>query len=666
MKIRYCIAIVFLTIAFTPFCLGQEKVKFGKISPEELKMEYYENDSAASAVVLYEELNTLYEYDRNSLFKVVNHYFVRIKILTNEGLSQADQSVSRYIGSNNLKKEILSGLSGNTYNLVNGKVEQTKLSKEHIFEEKTSEHITRTKFAFQSVKPGSVIEYKYELTSPFYWELNDYYFQRSIPVKFSKYYLQIPDYISFNKETRGTEKISLKQTKENKTMLLERGTHSYTSDIYDFTAENLPGLKDEDYVWSIKDYLTRITFEIQSFVIPGVIHETFSTTWEKVDEKLLENNDFGKQFNHKLFKDELETLFTPEMSNTDKTRAIFAMVKNRVKWNDKNTFWAENPKEALKKGLGTSGEINALLISAFREAGFDAYPIAMRKRNTGRMTIAHPTIDNFNYFIAAVNIDDKVIYMDASAKYGDLNVMSPNSLSDVARSIKGNRSSSWLNLTGISKSSGTISISSGFNEEGLLSGKVTESTTEQLAYSLRESYFRGKDGQEFFDKKAASQNMEIPSYSVKNMEMEESGNSTAYLDYEFIKKDVMLGDEFIYFNPLIIPLYEENPFKSEDRKLPVEFLFPYYKRQIILFDVPEGYEVEELPKSTKISFGDNDEATYLCLITNDTASRRVSFNIRFTLNKIIYMPTEYALLRDFFLHISTNNTQQIVLKKVGQ
>ena len=89
------ISLVFLfALASSLFSTAQD-VKFGKISQEELEMVSYENDTTAAAVVLHEELETYYNYNSRSFFDVRNRYFVRIKILTNEGLDLADQYVSR-------------------------------------------------------------------------------------------------------------------------------------------------------------------------------------------------------------------------------------------------------------------------------------------------------------------------------------------------------------------------------------------------------------------------------------------------------------------------------------------------------------------------------------------------------------------------------------------
>ena len=662
MKKLLCGSIFLLSSVLSLFA-ADEKVKFGKVSKEELEMKIYENDSTAAAVVLYEEMDSRYEYDPQTFFRVVNRYFVRIKILTNEGLNQADCSIARYVGNTRQDSDVISGLSGYTYNLENGKIEKTELSKAHTFEEKTSENITRTKFAFQSVKPGSIIEYKYELTSPHYTNLQDYYFQRSIPVKYSKFHLQTPEYFKFSKDMKGHESVDLKMKRDNQTIHLNGGMMTFTVDVHDFTVRNLPGLKEEDYVWSTRDYLSRVTFELHSFIVPGVVSRNFSQSWKRVDGQLLNSEGFGKQFNHKFFKEELSTLFTPEMTNEDKVRAIYNMVRTKVKWNDWHSLWVNNPKEALAKGIGNSAEINAILISALREAGFEAFPIAMSLRHLGRVSKTNPTIESFNYFIVAAFVDDKPIYMDVASKYGDLNVMDPSRLSDHARRIREGTEldfAAWVDLARSSKSMGVLAITAEFDENGMLAGKIQEAYTNQLAYDLSNDIFsQNKNEQEFFEKKAVALGLEIASHSMKGME---KGRSS--LEYNFAKKDVVTGNDYIYFNPLIIPLYEETPFKAEERKLPIEFSYPYEKRYSIAITIPEDYQVKELPESVKITLLEDKNAFYQYQIEEDREGNRIIASVRFALNRVIYSPVEYSMLRDFFLHLTTSNTSQIVLEKI--
>ncbi len=56
-----------------------------------------------------------------------------------------------------------------------------------IFEEKVNDHWRVKKFALPDVKEGSVIEYKYKIISPYFFNLHDWDFQQRIPVIYSEY-----------------------------------------------------------------------------------------------------------------------------------------------------------------------------------------------------------------------------------------------------------------------------------------------------------------------------------------------------------------------------------------------------------------------------------------------------------------------------------------------
>jgi len=207
---------------------------------------------------------------------------------------------------------------------------------------------------------------------------------------------------------------------------------------------------------------------------------------------------------------------------------------------------------------------------------------------------------------------------------------------------------------------GVLAITAEFDENGELAGKIQETFSNQLAYDLNNDAFsQNKSEQEFFEKKAATHGFEITSHSIKSME---KGRNS--LEYDFVKKDVVAGDDYIYFNPLIIPLYEETPFKAEERKLPIEFSYPYEKRYSVTIAIPDGYQVKELPESTKITLLEDKNAFYQYQIEEDKEANRIMATVRFASNRVIYSPVEYPMLRDFFLHLTASNTSQIVLEKI--
>jgi hypothetical protein len=654
------IIFAFAAIALFSPLFSQEKVKFGSVSEEDVKSTVYKNDTAAPAVVLYESMDSRFDFNQTTGFEIINYYFVRIKILTNNGLEYANQSIYTYKGQSFSESESISGLAGYTYNYEDGEVVKTKLTKDNIFEEKVSEHRIKTKFSFPNVKPGSVIEFKYQLKTPDYSSLKDFSFQREIPVQYSRYEVQIPEYFLYNREVKGYEYIKVTESRQNKSLTIS-GTDNVTFSANNiiFETSNLPALKDDAYVWNVRDYMTRVTFELKGVNFPNSVMKTYTSSWSNVDEELLKYQYFGQQFKHKYFKEELSSVLKPEMSNYEKIRAIYSMVKSKVKWNEENTLIAKDPKEALKNGLGTSGEINALLICALNEAGYNSYPVVMSLRERGRIPLTHPTIDYLNYFIAAAEYDGKVAYMDASAKYGDVNVLPSSCITDMARSVRSDKKSDWVDLTGVVKSATNIVIAFSFDNNGSATGSITELYTGLDRYRMRSKYNNAKSENEYIEKLENDNNFKISDFKIEG----DNENSTeCKINFNFIK-EVTSGGDHIYFNPLLVPVIGENPFKAEKRKLPVEFSYPYDLTVTASISLPDGYIVEELPKPGTVKMPDGQNS-YSYMIAYNEAAKLITVRFKISVNRILYSSSDYAVIRNFYTYLVAANTAQIVLKKI--
>jgi hypothetical protein len=121
-----------------------------------------------------------------------------------------------------------------------------------------------------------------------------------------------------------------------------------------------------------------------------------------------------------------------------------------------------------------------------------------------------------------------------------------------------------------------------------------------------------------------------------------------------------MEDDIIYYNPVMKEGYKENPFKSAERKYPVEMPYAINETYVMNMDIPTGYEVEEFPKSVKFSFNDG-EGYFEYLIQKD--SEKIQLRSRVIINKTNFMPEEYAPLRDFFGQVVKKHSEQIVFKK---
>ena len=78
-------------------------------------------------------------------------------------------------------------------------------------------------------------------------------------------------------------------------------------------------------------------------------------------------------------------------------------------------------------------------------------------------------------------------------------------------------------------------------------------------------------------------------------------------------------------------------------------------------DIPDGYNVDELPKSARVALNDN-EGMFEYLVQKD--DKKIQLRAKLSLRKAVFEPEDYATLRDFFTFIVNKESEQIVFKKI--
>lgn len=641
-------------------CAIYPQSKYGSATMEELQMESYSQDTSAVALILLKDGETRFTYNEHTGFKFEYTQEMKIKILKKEGLDWCDQQIE-YYEADRTSKEVVKGLSGTTYNLENGKIVKTKLSKEFIFDGDVNENWKVKKFTMPAAKIGSVVEFKYTIESNFFWELRDFEFQASIPSLYSRYQVVIPEFYDYNVDVSGYIRITAKDENVNDGFHytyrdgnghIRSEMYTYTSKKRTFVAENVPAMKDEKYMWCKDDYISRISFELRSTQFPYQTIKTYTSSWGKIDEQLLKGNFGGNLKKTGLFKNDI----AKQETTLDNASAILEMIKDKVKWNEKNTYYPSNLNNVLKDGIGNSADMNFLLINALNAAGFEAYPVVMSTRGNGRMPIIHPSISALNYVITGVTIDSKEYYTDASAKYGNWNLLPEKCMVTQARSLK-DRAGSWVNLSTLSSAT-TLIIAKSKLSDNLYQSDITWTRKGNEGLSFRSKYFSNyKDKDDYISKLAANMNGEISDFELMNEDDISKEIRTKFK----LSNDASLGDEHIYINPLVVKLFNDNPFVDEERIFPVNFNYLVNFIQIVEFEIPEGYEVEELPKSEKFIIDENSPIVFLYNITQSENQIRLQY--QFQLKKLLFVQEEYPVLKDFFAKVILKNSEQIVLKK---
>lgn len=675
-------ALILFLISF--YCLGiaigQEtpKIKFGKISDEEVKMKVYAPDTSAAAVILYDDGNSSVNYDVSlNRFMLSFERFVRIKILKESGKEWGNYLVSLY--SYNQTKEDIRGIDGITYNLENGKIVKSDLKKDGIFKERENKYWESTKISLPAVKVGSVIDLKYTIFSPLLWNLQPWKFQYSIPVKWSHLSLEYPEYFNYNHSSlgyyplfynnHGTKNESINYTEKYETNGTWSGSGreivnrsiTYIEQTYDYAAKEVPAIKEEPYCTTVENFTTKVKFELGStnFIKIGGDFKSYTNTWESISKELLDDEDFGGQINGGNFiEDDVKAITKGVSGEMNKLIALYSYVQKNIKWdNYKGYSTSKSLKKTFADKTGNSADLNLLLLVMLQKSGFSVDPVILSTRDHGMITPLHPTLSDCNYVIVRAMIGDKPIFLDVTdprIPAGQLPM----------RCMNGKGILITRNVTGEVELGNTPSVSSStvmFElKDGKLKGTVVSRLSGTGAYTFRNEIKDAGGEKAYFEKlKNKSKEIDFVDYTYNNVD---SLYQPIEKRYNFILNDGPADDNsIIYLNPMVFDKWLQNPFTSPTRVYPVDFGVPFVENYRMNFTIPEGYKVEELPKNKNIVLGNKDGRFIYTIVQMDN---RIVMNLRFSIDKSMFLPEEYQNLKDFFDKVIATEGEQVVLKKI--
>jgi hypothetical protein len=647
-----------------------QKHELGTVTIDELKEKSHPQDSSAVASVLFEKGKTYFTYRQDEGFSLVTEVEVKIKIYKKEGYDYANKSVGFYVGSSS--KEYVSFSKAVSYNLVNGQIEKTKLKSEGEFTENINKFSSRKKIAMPNVKEGTIVEYKYEIRSPFISTFPEWSFQSDIPVNYSEYQTLIPEYYGYNvyrkgsiqpKETKNSVSKTLQLGEENLSQRANRAreynTLNYTEEQVIYKLENIPALKEEAFVNNIDNYRATVYHELSSTRLPQSVAEFYSTTWEDVTKKIYESDDFGFQLNKEdYFEEDIKNVVKDLENRDEKITAVLNYVQNRMNWNKFNSYSCDaGVKKAYQDKTGNSAEINLMLIAMLRHIGLDANPVLVSTRANGISIF--PSRSAFNFVIASVTTDNGIVLLDATSKISSPNILPLYDLNWFGRMIRKDGTSELVDLMPKLVSDDVVNMLVSIDAEGQVSGKVREQYFDYAALNYRDRYL-GLSKDSYLEKlEKRHEGLEVSDFELTN---DKIINEPIIEKYSIKSNNLIekIGDK-IYFEPLLHFTQSENPFKQETREYPIDFAFPFKDKYMVNITLPQGYQVESMPKSASFAMANNYGSFNMSTSNTDT---QIQVVVNFTINASIIPSEDYDTLKEFFKIVIDKQNEKVILKKI--
>jgi hypothetical protein len=625
--------------------------RWGKVSKEEVEMTEYQLDTAATALILFEKKHVTVDFNSTGDIGQTIDVHKRIKILKEDGIDWGDFVIMRYLSST--ARESVLGIEVVTYNMENGKVVTTKMSKDFIYEEEYSSNYHKISFYAQDVKVGSVIEVKYKVTSDIYWTIDDIYFQKTIPVNMSEVEVRVPGMFTFNKKLRGSHHVDYETDIEPRSI----GAYQYEMGVDKFRTVDVPAFKYEPYIYYHDQFFLAASYDIRSLNIPGSMTQEYGVTWGDVDVSYRDSDIMTRFRSHCHFKDQVDAL--PKDATDDPARIASAvtLVKDNVVWNERYRVTPEPLAQVVKARSGSNVDINCLIAGCLREMGYTVDMVFVKFRTSGHLLDFQPERFPFDTFILKVTAEDGSEYfLDGGSNHAYINVLPPDFLVPNARMIKYSGTGHWVDLTKLSRNSTVQTISATLTDDMRLQGSYVAKYTGVRSYAAKENYADYADEDAYISDIESDYGVEIDEAAFKEAKDYSASTSVEFTFY----KDLDTAGDYIYVNPFLERFHSADSFQSIDREYPLDFPSAYAITYLFTFTIPEGYAVDQLPENKSFRF-DPIGSNVRCISAVRGNTVQVSYS--FTLGKMFCEVAHYKDLRTYWQYLAEIYDSVLVLKK---
>jgi len=658
MKIHYLLlpALLFYMSVF-----GQYKpdVTFGKVSLQDFTLGASPViDNNADAVIIARVGSTSYIGTEHHWLAYVYKVYVRTKIINDKASDVSTISIRQY--GRDQDKDKLSDLRAATYNDVNGKVVTTQLSDTDIFEDKLSPYVSETKFTLPAVRPGSIIEYSYTITSNHSNNIPTWFFQHvRYPCLYSEYKVVFPDALRYLTVHYGLDSFCVNETSKVKNDHYVMGEITVVStDIMRVWAmKDIPAFTNTKFIDCPADYLDRVDFFLAQ-AYNGEELKDVGASWNAVTNQLLNASYFGGAIDREnaanLFNT-AEKITSGDKILSESARHLYYYVRdNFTVIPDDDIFLGQELYDVNKKKKGSVAELNMLLIALLRQKGLEADPVILSTREYGKNPPDYPVLDKMNYVICMTRLGIDTVYLDASRPYLGFGQLSIDCYNGHGRIISQKGGPVYFLPEKIKEQKNTTVIIAN-DQKGNLVGSVMRSLgpfgSEQLRREIKNSsQTKYQDNL----KGTLTTEIELLNFGIDSLYKPEFPSA---VHFEF---KLPLSGDMLYFNPVLVTEYVKNPFPAEKRRYPVVLDYPIDNLYVASMEIPDGYTVDELPKSARVALNEN-VGSFEYLIQKDDS--RIQFRSHIKLNEVFFPAEDYDSLRDFFAFIIKKYNEQIVFKK---
>ncbi len=629
----------------------------GKVDKADLDMTDCSFDKGADAVKLIDWGN-LY-YDRGtagiSLFKTIYEKRVRIKVLKEKGLSEANVTIPYYSYDND---EVIRGLDAYSYNLDEaGNIKTTEVKKSSIYTKKINAYYSEMIIAFPDVKVGSIIEYKYKIESENFGNIKDWYFQDNIPTRYSEYQINVPTIFRFTVQPSVVDSIEIKEDVSDGSINVNDGAILTKILKKNFIMRNLIGIRNEPFMGSAKDYQQRLEFQLSQIDYGNGEIRDLRVKWSNVVEDLMKNENFGKQLEKTLNGTEGIIAQAKNLDPENRVKFLFNTVRKTINWNGDEDKYTDNGISATwDTKNGNAADINLLLVKLLTDAGVRASPILFSTRDNGLVNTFYPFTSQFNIVMVCVPLNGKNYILDATDRISNYK-LTPEKIVNTKGFIVDGGSGRWIDVVDVTHKYKVMSAMHGdIAADGTMKGDGLVNCKDYARKHRCEVWMKDKDKfkKDYFTVTGVP--ITIDELTVNNAD----ADSLQLEQKVKFSSSLNSSGDYRYFNVNLFSDLDKNPFIQDERITDIDFGFTQEYTLFGNYTIPEGYVFDELPQNISMIMPDSS-IVFSRTMQADNNLLNVRMSVEFL--RTYYPASQYPEFKEFYKKLFISLNEQIVIKK---
>jgi hypothetical protein len=439
---------------------------------------------------------------------------------------------------------------------------------------------------------------------------------------------------------------------------------------YLFEMSNLPPAKEEPF----QPPRINTVSSVIAYITPSepVAPEKF---WSNLATKLHRELESSARVS-KAIREAVTRIVAPGDTDDDKLRKIYDFCRTKIVNHDRNTVKAtprerrewernETASETLKKGQGTSYEINVLFAALVRAAGMD---VRLAACNDREWILFDPRIAEtfmLNHQVIAVRAGTTWRYFDPGATYLPFGTLSWRN-TDTYGLVGDSKGASKLTAIPGEPADATLESRTAdlkLDADGTLEGQVTELYSGQLETALKYTLDGKTDGERAKlvrrSMQAHEKLAEVTAVTVAN-----AADPLGSLKISFHLRIPEYADRTgsrLFFQPCVFQRGVPPRFDAATRRTSIFFHYRSSQRDEIHIKLPEGYALEEASAPEDLPMG--RMADYKVKILLNRQTKELTYVRTFDLTGLVFPKAAYPAIRSAFEALHKRDNHMLTLKR---